>query len=170
MNSIVDISKILFVSKSKLLSPNSQIFVILESLCLEMFSLALFILWKKFFLAQWWLGQWSRKWIVLSISWPQEQIGDTQSWLSPSRNIVSNFNLLVSWILWAYWFWFNIFQWLFFKHIDRRRISNIYVKIIPFSYYCRKKEIFEKIMSYLKTRDFIALRTSCTINVIVCRN
>ena len=35
INSIVDISKILFVSKSSLLSPNSKIFVIAESLCPE---------------------------------------------------------------------------------------------------------------------------------------
>ena len=39
INSIVDISKILFVSKSSLLSPNSKIFVIVESLCLKMVPL-----------------------------------------------------------------------------------------------------------------------------------
>ena len=42
INSIVDINKILFVSKSSLISPNSKIFVIVESLCLKMFLLTLF--------------------------------------------------------------------------------------------------------------------------------
>ena len=46
-------------------------------------------------------------------------------------------------------------------------MSNIYIKTIPFRYYCMKKGIFEKIMSGLKTRDFVALRTSCSIDVIV---
>ena len=36
INSIVDISKISFVSESSLLLPNSKIFVIVESLCLGM--------------------------------------------------------------------------------------------------------------------------------------
>ena len=36
MNSVVDISKILFVSKFQL-TPNSRIFVTVESLCSEMF-------------------------------------------------------------------------------------------------------------------------------------
>ena len=40
VNSIVDISKTLFVSKSSLLSPNSKIFVVVESLCLKMAPLA----------------------------------------------------------------------------------------------------------------------------------
>ena len=35
INSIGDFIKILFVSKSSLLSPNSKIFVIVESLCLD---------------------------------------------------------------------------------------------------------------------------------------
>ena len=38
-NSIVDISKILFVSKSSLLSPNSKVAAIVESLCLKMVPL-----------------------------------------------------------------------------------------------------------------------------------
>ena len=41
INSIVDISKILLISKSSLLSPNSKIFVIVESLCLKMVPLCL---------------------------------------------------------------------------------------------------------------------------------
>ena len=110
INSIVDISKIFFVSKSSLSSPNSKIFVFVESLCLEIVPLAWVILWKRVFLAQWWLGQWRRKWVVVSISWLQEHIGGVHSWnlclnlwspkwLSPSHNLVSNFNPLVSWIL-----------------------------------------------------------------------
>ena len=39
INSIADISKILFVSRSGLLSPNSKIFVIVQSLFLEMVPL-----------------------------------------------------------------------------------------------------------------------------------
>ena len=40
INSIVDISKILLISKSSLLSPNSsKIFVTVESLCIEMVTL-----------------------------------------------------------------------------------------------------------------------------------
>ena len=39
INSIVDISKIFFVSKSSLSSPNSKIFVFVESLCLEIVPL-----------------------------------------------------------------------------------------------------------------------------------
>ena len=39
INSIVDFSKILFVPKSSLLSPNSKIFVIVELPCFEMVPL-----------------------------------------------------------------------------------------------------------------------------------
>ena len=39
VNSIVDISKTLFVSRSSLLSPSSKIFVIVDSLCLKMVPL-----------------------------------------------------------------------------------------------------------------------------------
>ena len=39
INSILDISKILFVSKSSLLSPNSKIFAIVESLSFKMVPL-----------------------------------------------------------------------------------------------------------------------------------
>ena len=39
INSIVDISKTLFVSKSSLLSPNSKIFVVVEPLCVKMVPL-----------------------------------------------------------------------------------------------------------------------------------
>ena len=39
INSIVDMSKISFVSKSSLLSPNSKIFGIFESLCRKMVPL-----------------------------------------------------------------------------------------------------------------------------------
>ena len=84
--------------------------VIVESLCLEMVPLTWVIMWNRVFFEQWWLGQWRRKWVVVLISWPQECIGDTQcwklclnlwspKWLSPSRNLVINFNPLVSWIL-----------------------------------------------------------------------
>ena len=101
-----EITNILFVSKSSLLSQNSKIFVTLESHCHDTW----FSLWKRVFLAHWWLGQWRRKWVVLSISWPKVRIGDTQSWklclnlsspkwLSPSSNLVSNSNPLVWWIL-----------------------------------------------------------------------
>ena len=100
----------MFVSKSSLLSPDSKIFVTVESLCLKLIPLTWFILSIRVFLAQWWLGQWRRKWVAVSISWPQYYIGDTQSWklslylwspkwLSPSCNLVSNFNPLVSLIL-----------------------------------------------------------------------
>ena len=111
INSIVDISKILLISKSSLLSPNSsKIFVTVESLCIEMVTLTWFILWKRDSLAQWWLWQWRRKWVFVSISWPLQHIWDTQSWklslnlwspkwLTPSRHLVSNFNPLLSLIL-----------------------------------------------------------------------
>ena len=49
----------------------------------------------------------------------------------------------------------------------RRQISNICFKIIPFCCNCKKKEILEKIMSSLETRNVIALRTSLDINVFV---
>ena len=39
MNSVVDISKILFVPKFSLLSPNGRISLTVKSLCSEMFSL-----------------------------------------------------------------------------------------------------------------------------------
>ena len=48
MNSTVDISKILILSNLSLLSPNSKIFVIVKSLCLEMFPLTWFACDKKF--------------------------------------------------------------------------------------------------------------------------
>ena len=38
------------------------------------------------------------------------------------------------------WFWSNKFQWFFLKHFDRRKILNIYIKIIPFCYITAGKE------------------------------
>ena len=68
------------------------------------------------------------------------------------------------------WFWSNKFQQFFLKHINRRKIANIYTTSIPFTNYCKEKVIFEKIMSDPKARNFVALRTSCSIHVIVWRN
>ena len=68
------------------------------------------------------------------------------------------------------WFCSNKFQQFFLKHINKRKIANIYTTFIPFRNYCREKEIFEKIMSDPKTRDFVALRTSCSKHVIFWRN
>ena len=48
INSIVDISKILFVSKSSLLSLNSKIFLILESLCLQMVLYLIYLVKEDF--------------------------------------------------------------------------------------------------------------------------
>ena len=48
MNSTVDISKILILSNLSLLSPNSKIFVIVKSLCLEMFPLTWFTCERRF--------------------------------------------------------------------------------------------------------------------------
>ena len=109
MNSIVNVSKVLFVSTSGLLSQKSRIYVIEESLWLEMFSLTWFILQKRVFLEQWWLGQERRKWVVVSISWPQVHIGIQSpeicvwvcdylndlveyKWLIPRHNLVSDLN------------------------------------------------------------------------------
>ena len=53
---------------------------------------------------------------------------------------------------------------VFLTQINRRRISNVYIKIIPFWYDCRKKEIFQKIMSDLKNWNIVPLITSCRIS------
>ena len=61
----------------------------------------LFILFRKVVRLSEYRGQWSRKWLVVSISWPQEQKGFTVSWklwlnlcsrrwLSPSLSLVKN--------------------------------------------------------------------------------
>ena len=80
MNLIADISKTSLVSKSSLLSPNSRIFAIVKSLCFMVFPLTWFFLSRKVLLSQWWLGQWRREWVVISIFWPQVHRDDTQSW------------------------------------------------------------------------------------------
>ena len=72
-NSIVNISKILFVSKSNLLSPNSRIFVIIESLCLEMVPITDLPCERGFSLHN---DDWGNlNWVVVSLFWPQEHIG-----------------------------------------------------------------------------------------------
>ena len=52
INSIVDISKTLFVSRSSLLSPSSKTCLTVESLCLKMVPFTSFMLLKRVFLAQ----------------------------------------------------------------------------------------------------------------------
>ena len=98
MNSIVDIVKIMFVSKSSLLSLSSRIFAIIELHPLEIFPLISFILWKRASLAQWWLGQLMKKKIVVSIFWLRvlKILSEFVKCLNACRNNASNFNALIS--------------------------------------------------------------------------
>ena len=72
--------------------------------------LMLFILFRKFIRLWEYREQWSRKWLVVSISWPQEQMGLTVSWklwlnlcsrrwLNPSLSLVKNIKPLGWWQL-----------------------------------------------------------------------
>ena len=164
MNSIVDIAKTLFVSKFSLLSPNSRIFVIVESFCLKKFTLTWFIMWTKVFLAQWWLGQWRRKSVVVSICWIYDHLND---W-SPSLNFVSNFNPLVSWILYVKFGCGLIsFNSSFLNTLIEEQFRILVSRLFHF---VTTVLLLQEKLSNLKTRDFVALRTSFSRNVIVSQN
>ena len=62
------------------------------------------------------------------------------------------------------WFWSDKFQLLFLKHIGRKR--NFGYSYQDYSILL----ILQEKMSYLKTRDFVALRTSFSIDFFVWWN
>ena len=83
--------------------------VIHKSLCCKISQSMRLIFSKIGFIAQLQLRQWRRKWLVVSISWPQLQIGFKQSWklclnlwsakwLKPSLILVSSFKPSKSWV------------------------------------------------------------------------
>ena len=74
MNSIVEDIIDLLQDKSNLSSPYRSVFVIISSCFFKMFSSIFLILIKRDCLADWKRGQWTRKWVVVSISRSQAHI------------------------------------------------------------------------------------------------
>ena len=131
----------------------SKFLVIDKSFCCKILESMRLIFSKNVCLAKWYLRQWRRKWLVVSISWPQLQIEFKQSgkfclnlwsakWLKPSLILVS-FKLSKFWVeeMLLESSLMN-FSMKFYKYITRRSIANTDIKVIPFDYNCWEKGIF----------------------------
>ena len=121
--------RVFFVLSYELL-PKSSDSISFKSLLSKMFLSMLFIMLRKAILEQ--LKKWWNKWVGVSMSWPQMQIGLSEfrrpclnlcswRWLRPSLNLVSYLTL------------FGLWQLKTLLPYERTNFKSLFLKILKFS-------------------------------------
>ena len=126
-------------------------------------------------------GQWRKKWTVDSTSFLKLHNGSTESWklslnlfsfklLKTNLRRVRSFcpnGLLTLKILLE--FGLMKFNKCFFKVLQRSRVTNLKIKLVPLNCYWWKKTIFEDVMSDLKSCYVIKFLVVCNLLLLVIK-